>query len=372
MSRTTNLILCSAPLLLVGLASLATAQDEITPPLDPLEEGALADEGAPSTYTFEDDSLQLFDRSRRDGEPPIGIDITEENLPAGTSALRVRISQTSFDGLGDGRRDISSAAAFTEGYAVAPTSMTTNRTEIQYVRGYDERWTMWAVVPFIQNELKADIMGGGTSTSKASGLGDLRLGGNYLLHEDERQRVNLGIGLTVPTGSFDERDTYGAAPNSLLPYVAQLGGGTFDILPSAGWVKLMDTWSFGTRACGRFPIGENSDDWAFSREFDADFWAAHELSDTLTGTVRLNAQWWGDLHGRDAGLNPANSPLEDPARQGGTRVNLIGGIAWDLEPRGGPGSNRLELEFGIPVDERLDGPALKQEWSIQFGWKLSL
>ena len=77
MSRTTNLILCSAPLLLVGLASLATAQDEITPPLDPLEEGALADEGAPSIYTFEDDSLQLFDRSRRDGEPPIGIDITE-------------------------------------------------------------------------------------------------------------------------------------------------------------------------------------------------------------------------------------------------------------------------------------------------------
>tara|TARA_R110002126_G_scaffold128103_1_gene270512 strand:+ start:7495 stop:8685 length:1191 start_codon:yes stop_codon:yes gene_type:complete len=363
-----------------GLTSDLYAQDELDPApdptldpsLDPSMDPILQDGDDPDVYTFEDSGLSMFDRTRRDGEPPIGIAMSEENLPAGTSALRVRLSRTSFDGLGNSRRDVTSAQAFAAGFTVAPTSMTVNRAEFEYVHGFNERWTIWGVLPVVEKELDADINGGGTSTSKTSGLGDVRLGGNYLFHEDESQRVNFSIGVTLPTGEFDGRDTYGAVANALLPYAMQLGGGTFDILPSAGWVRLQDGWSMGARAWGRFPIGKNSDDWAISREFDADFWASRELSQELTGMLRLNAQWWGDIQGNAAGLNLTNSPLEDSGFQGGSRLNLIGGIIWDLDARTAPAANRLELEIGVPIDQRLDGPALQREWSLLLGWKLSL
>ena len=123
----------------------------------------------------------------------------------------------------------------------------------------------------------------------------------------------------------------------------------------------------GARAAGRIHLEtENDDGWFRSNSMRVDLWAGTELADDLTGTLRVQADWWGDLHNFDPELDRTQSPAEDSLRFGGSRVNLYGGLSWDLDDER---TNQIALEVGAPVEEWLDGPQLSQELSLLLGWR---
>ncbi|MEZ5975330.1 MAG: transporter [Planctomycetota bacterium] len=282
----------------------------------------------------------------------------------------LRGRQDSYDGLREGRDDLSSADAFGQGYTVAPTKRTDHRFELEAWYGLNERWDLYAVLPFQSRDLDYDRSLGGADSADTSGLGDIQLGGVFRSYDVEGTRVSYLVGLNIPTGSIDERGTYAGTANSKLPYDLQLGTGTFELMPgmvfettTKGGIQL------GARAAGRIHLEtENDEGWFPSNSARVDVWAGKQLADDLTGTVRLQGDWWGDLHNFDPELDVNQSPGEDSLRQGGDRVMVFGGLGYDLDTER---DQRVQLEFGAPVDQWLDGPQLAVDWTVVLGWRVN-
>jgi len=74
--------------------------------------------------------------------------------------------------------------------------------------------------------------------------------------------------------------------------------------------------------------------------------------------------------GADPALDPSVSPENDPALQGGTRVNGFGALNFQV-PSGPLAGHRLALEMGAPVYESLNGPQSSADWTLNVGWEYS-
>ncbi|MFT4649222.1 MAG: hypothetical protein ACI9X4_002460 [Glaciecola sp.] len=298
---------------------------------------------------------------------PIGVPLTQQ-VATGQFGVSLRVSQQQFDGLRDSRDDLSSADAFARGYAIAPTEQVDRRYELEALFGFNQRWDLYVVIPYTTHDLDQDLSLGGENNVDSSGLGDVQIGGVFRSYDRGATRLSYMAGLSLPTGEIDATDNYAGAPGTTLPYTMQLGSGTLDLLPGVLLESQLGKVRVGARAAGRIHLqGANDEDWFRGNSFRLDVWAGKELAKDLQGSLRAEANWWGDLHGSDPDMVPLRNPLEDSLRQGGSRVTLYGGLGKDLDKNG---NNHLALEIGFPVEEWLDGPALSQEWSAVIGWRI--
>lgn len=299
---------------------------------------------------------------------PIGIPLSRQ-VASGQFAMVLRASQNRYDGLRDSRDDLSSADAFARGYTIAPAERVDDRFELEAFFGVDERWDLYAVLPYTARDLEYDSSLTGTSEVDAHGLGDIQIGGIFRSYDVDGTRISYLMGLSIPTGEVGERGNYAGLTDTKLPYDLQQGTGTFDLLPGVLWESRRDEVLMGARAAGRIHLEtENDEGYFWSNSMRVDLWLGTELADDLTGTLRVQGDWWGDLHSFDADLDPTQSPGEDSLRLGGSRVNLYGGLSWELNDSR---SQQFAVEFGMPVDEWLDGPQLSQELSLLLGWRAS-
>ena len=73
------------------------------------------------------------------------------------------------------------------------------------------------------------MQGSSMGKMESNGICDLKIAGLYDLAQwDSGRRIHLNIGLSVPTGSIDEKKSDG----SILGYGMQLGSGTWDFRPA--------------------------------------------------------------------------------------------------------------------------------------------
>ena len=315
--------------------------------------------------------MPSFDVMRQDSVAPLGIPY-HDVLEPDDWVFRFTYRRNTLDGARDSRDDQSSQDLFGDGYSVAPTEGDESIYDFELLYGLDERWTLFAELPIVAREMDFEQSGGGADfSSDAGGLGDLFVGGIWRWRETQRTRTNVHVAVGVPTGAFDESDTYAGASGQLLPYPLQPGGGVWAGRLGISHSELEDTWSWGVGTSGTGLLGKNSDDWGQSRYLRFDAWTACPLTNNLIGSLRTQLDSWGDVHGKADELVPTRNPQEDSHRQGGARVDVFAGIALDLSDTE-PGSNRLSLEIGMPVHEWLDGPALSREAALLFGWRVRL
>jgi hypothetical protein len=298
---------------------------------------------------------------------PIGVPLTQQ-VATGRVGVTLRASQDTFDGLRDGRNDRSSAEIFGRGFTIAPTQRYDQRFELEAVFGFDARWDIYFVLPYATRSMDMDLSLGGESDVDSSSLGDIQIGGIFRSYDRGPTRVSFMGGISLPTGEFDAEDDYAGVANSALPYSMHVGSGTFDLLPAALIESRWRNVLLGARASGRIHLqGAHDEGWFRSNSTRVDVWAGTRIARNTHGTLRVQADWWGDIHGEDPDLVPLRNPLEDSLRHGGSRVSLFAGVSKDLDRRG---RHNLALEIGLPVDEWLDGPALSQEWSAVIGWRM--
>lgn len=324
---------------------------------------------APSALA-QDTELGWFDDTRADGVAPLGVPYHDVLRPDDW-LFRFTYRSASSDGARDSKSDQSSQDLFDEGYTVAPTEGRETVYDFELLYGLDESWTLFAQIPFVANEMDFEQSGGPSFDADASGIGDVYLGGIWRWRESATSQTNVHVAIGVPTGEFDAEDDYAGVSDQLLPYPLQPGTGVWAGRLGISHAQLEDTWSWGVGTSGTGLLGKNSDDWGESRYLRFDAWANKSLGDNLVGTVRLQLDSWGDVHGNSDDLDRDRNPQEDARRQGGARVDLLAGLGLDLGDDGAA-SNRLSVEVGVPVHEWLDGPGLSREMALLFGWRVRL
>lgn len=268
------------------------------------------------------------------------------------------------DGNRNGTDDVSTAQVLSQ-FPVAALSMDVDMLMGGLMYGVTDDVSVMAMVPYIWKSMDHVNRTGVAFTTGSEGVGDVRVIGGYDVYKSGDHTISLTAGLSLPTGSTDERDDTPAGLNQLLPYPMQNGSGTFDLLPGITYTGRSENWSWGSQFNAILRLGEN-DDYTLGDVYSASVWGARRWDDWLSSSARLIGEAVENIDGADPRLNPLMVATADPNLRAGNFVSLGLGLNF-LIPSGPVEGVRLSVEGIIPVVQDLDGPQIERDYMVVFG-----
>jgi hypothetical protein len=301
-----------------------------------------------------------WDRERPDAHAPLGIP-HGHLLERGRVLVGYRYDYGRFEGLRSGTDGVEAGDVFALGYRRAPRWRNAHRHVVEAMYAPGDRLTLVAEVPLVHSSMTMQRRTGGDVEVRASGLGDVRVGGLFGIIDRAARRAHVGLLVALPTGAADER-----GETEVVPYVMQPGSGTVGLSPSATLVEHRALWSWGAHLDGNVYLGDGSEGWAPGNAVAASLWASRRLMPWASGSVRAAGEFRGDVRA-DVTEFPA-SPASEPGLTGGNRVELI--VGANLHAAAGIYlGHRLFGELAVPVYQDLHGPQLGTQWRGSLGWR---
>lgn len=304
---------------------------------------------------------------RPDRHAPIGVNGVHPQTK-GTWLFSYRHVRTERSDLMDRDGELSDQEVFDRGFAELPTKAVRGAHLFQALYGFDERFSFLATVPWISIHKDLETAGGEEFTTRTLGMGDVRLTGLYSLKRRDDEHFHLDLGVSLPTGSLDERDTTltSGGKRVQLPYDMQLGSGTVDLYPGLTYFRLREDTSWGAQAVQTIRLGENSEHYTLGDETQVTAWVARLFKEDLSGSLRMTWLHTESIDGADPRLDPKRDPSSDPNAYGGERLDVFVGFNYTR-----PGGHRFAGEIGGSIYQELDGPQLKTGLMYLFGWQYS-
>ena len=269
------------------------------------------------------------------------------------------------NGLLDGTTAISQADALAR-FATTPTDMTMQTHMAMLMYAPADRFTVMAMLPYVSMSMGELHRDGTRSTERSKGIGDLELRGLYSLYAAPalRHRVLASFGVGLPTGSINLTDAEGAR----LEYPMQTGSGTFSLLPGVTYLGEVLPWSWGVELNSTERLGRNAHEYRLGNRVEPDFWVERSLTPSLTLSTGARGEWWGNVSGADAALDPTDEPTKDANIQGGKRLEALLGLTVQ-PPTGYFSGQQFLIQGDVPVRQSLDGPQLKRTFMLHVAWQ---
>jgi len=191
------------------------------------------------------------------------------------------------------------------------------------------------------------------STSRGSGLGDLRLIGRHQV-VTENQSFSFQLGLKLPTGRYDQTFATGPQAGEILDRGLQLGTGTVDLLAGLAWfVRPANTLGCFAQLLVAHPL-DSRDGFRPSPNLNLNGGLRWLNTSVLTPQLQMNVRW----EGRESGVN------SDATNSGGTSAFLSPGLTVAL------GSVSSAFAFvQLPVYQRVNGLQLLPRWLFSAGFR---
>lgn len=247
-------------------------------------------------------------------------------------------------------------------YMMSPTAMTMDMHMLMIMYGLSDKFTVMAMLNYLDNEMDMVNRMDARPTMKTSGLGDTVLTGIYQLNKS----VSASLGLSFPTGSIDEKVVM--MGNIIqAPYPMQLGSGTYDIIPTITYMGNTKNWYWGLEASYKARIGENDNDYTLGDRFSLEGASLYKIHDNFSINTRLVFSDWGNIDGRDPGISSGMAPTGDPDAQGGNRTDIFFGLNFELG-----NIHSLKAEIGIPIQQNLDGPQMETKYMVNIFYQLMI
>jgi hypothetical protein len=241
---------------------------------------------------------------RPDMSPPLGV--TGGMSPKqGVFMASLQYMHMRMDGNRDGTDDVSTAEVLAQ-FPVAPLSMDVDMLMAGAMYGITDDISVMAMIPYVWKSMDHVNRMGAEFTTESEGFGDFRVIGGYDVYKTERHTVKLTAGLSIPTGSTDERDDTPAGANQVLPYPMRIGSGTFDLLPGITYSGRTDDWSWGGQFGAIVRLGENDEDYTLGNAYTASIWGARRWANWLSSSLRVTGDVVENIDGVDPRLNCRN------------------------------------------------------------------
>ena len=218
-------------------------------------------------------------------------------------------------------------------------------------------WAVSAAVPY-SDRFHTTIAEGDTdiSTSRASGLGDIRLLARYQKFSP-RQSFSLQFGLKLPTGRFDQNFADGPQAGELLDRGLQLGTGTTDLLAGASWfTRPAENFGYFASVMLLQPLASR-DGFLPSTSLTLSTGVRWLNSSRFTPQLQLNLKTEGREHGEQA----------DTPNSGSTIAYLSPGVTAEVTAQ-----TSAFVFVQLPVYQRVNGLQLEPKWLLSLGvrWQL--
>jgi hypothetical protein len=322
------------------------------------------------------------------GHSPIGV-MGDHTHGAGEWMLSYMFSRQAMSGLRDGRNSVSVEQAWMD-YRMVPLNMEMDMHMPHIMYAPDDRITLMLMGMWMEHRMEVRMMnnlmaghGGGMGMGNGhdphgahnmahtvSGWADTEFSALVNVFEAERRKIHLHLGVGIPTGGVTASDDRLVPEHARMGYPMQLGSGSWEARPGVTYLLQTSRVSWGGQGLGVVRLNENREGWRRGHEAVVNAWAMLRGSNVVSPGLRLQAHHWGNVSGADSALDPAVSPENDPALQGGTRLD--GFLAVNLQVPSGPvAGHRLALEWGGPLLESLNGPQMSGDWTLNVGWEFS-
>lgn len=211
-----------------------------------------------------------------------------------------------------------------------------------------------------------------TMTSHSSGLGDTKLYVVYALLNRNIHHVLLSEGFNIPTGSIRVK---GGSDDMMyegqrLPYMMQMGSGSFDFMPGITYLLKTNNTSFSAQINSVIRPFNNSLNYHLGNELTANAWIAHKWLPWISTSLRVESNSIGAIVGQDPELIQVMEPDANPLCYGGQYLSTYAGLNL-YSTKGWLKNNKLSVEYGIPVYQNLNGPKLAVKSTLTAGWLIS-
>jgi hypothetical protein len=317
----------------------------------------------PAAPTADDAPPALHrDLDRASDFAPAGVQL-DHTHDRGDWTFLYRYERALADELKQGEQTLSAAeyAAQYPGYTSTPVSLLSQVHTFGVMYAPHARFTRAMMLPFIENRLD-QLDSGGSDRQQTSGIGDARFIVLLPFMQKGTQKTQFNIALSLPTGSIRVDDDRG----NRLPYRMQHGSGSWDVHWGLTYTGNNQRLSWGAQVESQYRIGTNDLGYELGAVYQASGWLAAEVGEWLSLSARLGWIKTENIKGADPALDPAASPLNDPRKQAGTRVEIGPGLNLLLPILGG---QRLSFEALFPIHQSVEGPQLAPDVRFIAGWQ---
>jgi hypothetical protein len=220
---------------------------------------------------------------------------------------------------------------------------------------------IFGMLPYLDKELDLTMPGGQRITRSTSGIGDAQVFARYTVFQKDLPGRNFRIapflGLELPTGDDNDRDSFGRLPATL-----QLGSGSWD--PLGGVIVTYQTLDYQVDAQLSYKANTEANGFEFGDEFRFDASLQYRLwprelgagvPGFLYGVIETNL-----LHQAKNEIDGTNDP-----NSGGTKLYLAPGLQYVTKRW------VLEAIVQLPVVQDLGGTALEDDFIVRTGFRMN-
>jgi len=298
---------------------------------------------------------------RVDGHAPIGVK-RDHIHHKGEIMTSYRLSYAKMKGLRSGDDNVTIADVLNE-YNMAPKQMIMKMHMLGIMYGITDQFTISAMGSFIEKEMDLINPMNIESRRETDGIGDSKINLSYGFLEKDYGRSQLNLALSLPTGDINKKHN-----NTRLAYPMQIGSGSYELRPGISYSGYEDNFSYGGQVNGVFRLNSNDNGYKLGDSYNITSWIARKLSNSFSISTRLDYNKNEAIEGFDSTLNPNMMPGANNSIQDRERLDLLFGVNF-MMPSGFLKGNRLAVEFGKPIYERVDGPLLKNNYKVTIGWQ---
>lgn len=286
------------------------------------------------------------------------------------------------------------ASCGVQGCPATPSKMTMQMHMLELMYAPTDWLNLMLMPQFVSMTMSNRILEGGFYTPighahaemdlsghDSGGFGDTIVGALVGLHRTADSEAHLGLALSMPTGSIEQRmPSHG---NELLDYGMQLGSGTWDVLPSLTYNRRAARWSWGAQLGAVVRLGgPNGDGYTLGDVYQGTLWVNRYLGSSFAVSLRGLAWSQGAIRGQLKGTTPVTDaagnvtyprPLDSSAgvagNYGGSFFDLGIGFSIGVPGREKQG-DRIALEWLQPVVQNVNGYQLERAGTLALSWRM--
>lgn len=324
------------------------------------------------THDQMDHSMHQSHKHTSSLEAPVSV-MGSHMHEKGSWMVSYRYMAMNMEDLLQGSDAISNQEVYGLGYMVTPLKMDMNMHMVGVMYAPTEKLTLMSMINIVENDMDMqmkNMMSGMLMpfATSSSGFGDIKIAGLYSLFNKEKSRLHGQFGISIPTGSIDNKDTtpMSGANEMILPYPMQIGSGTVDSEVGLTYAGLCNSFSWGHQLKGVLRFGENSNDYRLGNQYTLDNWIAVKTFDWMSFSGRIEGAIIDKISGANPDLMPMMVTTANTENSGGTFLNAGLGLNTYVL-KGAFKDLQLGAEYELPLYQDVNGVQLKQQEVVTLG-----
>jgi hypothetical protein len=207
---------------------------------------------------------------------------------------------------------------------------------------------------------------------KSNGISDVKLQLLYEIMRHTKSDILVMGGISIPTGSINKQGEVNDMmyQSKRMPYMMQMGSGSWDLSSGISYTVNFLKYVLSFQSIATFRIGMNKFDYKLGNEMYSTLWIARKWNSIISQSIRFKYNWSAPIEGRDISLYTFNEPSANPINYGGSNLQLLGGLMFQL--KGVLNNNRLGFEAGLPIYQYVNGIQLKNKFNYTLNWNIRI